>query len=59
MTSKDWGETEGVNKTKAQKNKNLAPGGADPTTFALLVRHSNQLSYGTWIDRAEQVIKIK
>jgi hypothetical protein len=29
---------------------NLAPGGIEPTTFALLARRSNQLSYGaSWV----------
>jgi hypothetical protein len=31
---------------KKKKKKILAPGGIEPTTFALLARRSNQLSYG-------------
>ncbi len=27
-------------------SKKMAPGGIEPTTFALLARRSNQLSYG-------------
>ena len=29
--------------------KRMAPGGIEPTTFALLARRSNQLSYGAYL----------
>ncbi len=32
---------------------NLAPGGIEPTTFALLARRSNQLSYGAYMNDQE------
>ena len=35
----------------------MAPGGIEPTTFALLARRSNQLSYGAFL-LDKTVIKI-
>ncbi len=35
--------------------KKLAPGGIEPTTFALLARRSNQLSYGAEVNKIETI----
>ncbi len=37
----------------------MAPGGIEPTTFALLARRSNQLSYGaSWFEPRNKNIKL-
>ncbi len=41
------------------KNSLLAPGGIEPTTFALLARRSNQLSYGAIVIKLSNVLNSK